>query len=125
MKQVFFILAATFLITSAQAADDAADYEVVLPDDAQKCVLPASPDAIPENAEIEQLKMAKAQIAEFQGKAIEFRDCLDLAQANPSNTDGNKAAIISSYNYSIDMEERIAERFNEAVRSYKERKASQ
>lgn len=124
MKQILLILAATLLVTTVYAQDDAAENVVVLPDEAQKCILPVAPDAIPEDADLDQLKAAKAQIAEFQGQVVSFRDCLDAAQDNPENTDGNKAAIISSYNYSIDMEERVAERFNVAVRSYKERNAS-
>jgi hypothetical protein len=123
VKRINILLAGVFLFTAAQAQDDAEEYVVVLPDDAQKCVLPASPDAIPDDATIDQLKLAKAEVAEFQGKAIAFRECLDAAQDNPGNTDGNKQAIISSYNYSVDMEERVAVRFNEAVRSYKARKA--
>ncbi len=112
------------MLNSAQAQDDAADYDVVLPDDAQKCVLPASPDAIPDDATLDQLKTMKAQIADFQGKVEEFRGCLASAEENPDNTPGNKQAIVQSYNYSVEMEERIAQRFNEAVRSYKERKAA-
>lgn len=124
MKRILFLVVTGLMLNSAQAQDDEADYEVVLPEDAQKCVLPASPDAIPENATLEQLKAAKAQIAEFQGKIEEFRGCLQAAEENPDNTPGNTQAIVSSYNYSVEMEERVAERFNEAVRDYKERKAA-
>lgn len=123
MRRLIVLLSATFLFNTAQAQDDAEEYEVVLPEEAQKCVLPAAPDAIPEEATLDQLKEAKAQIAEFQGEVIVFRECLDAAQENPSNTEGNKQAIVSSFNYSVDMEERIAERFNEAIRSYKARNA--
>ncbi|MCU0989786.1 MAG: hypothetical protein MUE63_09455 [Xanthomonadales bacterium] len=127
MKRLFILAAAAFLFNSAFAQEDVADpadLEVVLPDDAQKCVLPASPDAIPEEAGLEELKVAKAQVAEFQGKMVTFRDCLSQADANPDNTPGNKAAIVNSYNYSVEMEERVANRFNEAVRAYKERTAA-
>jgi hypothetical protein len=117
------LLAAAFFINTAMAQDDADEYAVVLPDDAQKCVLPAAPDAIPEDATLDQLKAAKADIAVFQGEVGVFRECLDAAQDNPSNTEGNKQAIISSFNYSVEMEERVAARFNEAIRSYKERNA--
>jgi hypothetical protein len=58
-------------------------------------------------------------------KFLIFRECLHAAEENPENTEGNKQAIISSFNYSVDMEERIAERFNVAIRSYKERQANQ
>lgn len=123
MIRTLALLAAAFFINTAIAQDDADEYAVVLPDDAQKCVLPAAPDAIPEDATLDQLKAAKADIAVFQGEVGVFRECLDAAQDNPSNTEGNKQAIISSFNYSVEMEERVAARFNEAIRSYKERNA--
>ncbi len=125
MKRVFIMVAAAFLFNSVQAQDDAEEYKVVLPPDAQKCVLPASPDKIPAEVSYDQLKEAKAQIAAFQVDVEVFRKCLKDAEDSPDNTEGNKQAIISSFNYSVDMEERIAERFNEAIRSYKARKAAE
>ena len=125
MKRVLTIVAAGFLFNSVQAQDDAEEYKVVLPDDAQKCILPASPDKIPDDASYDRLKEAKAQIATFQVEVEVFRGCLKEAEDNPDNTEGNKQAIISSFNYSVDMDERIAERFNVAIRSYKERKANE
>ena len=125
MKRILVLIAAGLMINAAQAQDDPADLEVVLPDQAQKCVLPASPDAIPEDASLDQLKEAKSQVAQFQEKIIVYRDCLNEADANPELTVGNKQAIINSYNYSVEMEERVASRFNEAVRDYKERKAAE
>jgi len=124
VKSIFVLAAAAFLTNAAWAQDDDADLEVVLPDDAQKCVLPASPDAIPEDATYDQLKDAKAQVADFQAKMVAFRDCLSEADENEDNTPGNKQAIVNSYNYSVEMEERVANRFNEAVREYKERQAA-
>ena len=123
MKQIFILVAAALLFSNAQAQDDA-DLIQVLPDDTQKCILPASPDAIPEEASYEDLLAAKKGVADFQGELGLFRECLKAAEENPDNTEGNKAAIVSSYNYSVEMEERVAERFNEAVRSYKARKAA-
>jgi len=125
VKRVLIIVAAGFLFNSVHAQDDAEEYRVVLPDEAQKCILPASPDKIAEDASYDRLKEAKAQISTFQLEVEVFRDCLHAAEDNPENTEGNKQAIISSFNYSVDMEERIAERFNEAIRSYKERKANE
>jgi hypothetical protein len=56
-----------------------------------------------------------------------YRDCLKSAEdtGGETLTAGNKQALVASYNYSVDMEERVAERFNEAVRSYKERTAAE
>lgn len=124
MKRIFILVAAGLLIGSVQAQDNPEEMEIVLPDDAQKCVLPASPNAIPDDANLDQLKEAKKQVGEFQGKVTAFRDCLMAADENPDNTPGNKQAINDSYNYSVEMEERVATRFNEAVRDYKERKAA-
>jgi hypothetical protein len=124
VKRILILLAATMLFSNTQAKDDPADNVEVLPDDAQECVLPASPDAIPEEAAYDDLLKTKKQIAVFQGEMEIFRECLTAADENPDNTPGNKAAIVSSHNYSVEMEERVAERFNSAVRSYKERKAA-
>jgi len=125
VKRILIIIAAGFLINSAQAQDDDLEYEVVLPVEAQKCVLPASPRNISKQATLDQLKEAKAQIAAFQADVLVFRECLQAAESAPDNTEGNKQAIISSYNYSVDMEERIAARFNEAISDYKARKAAE
>jgi len=112
------------MASSAWAQENTEEYQVVLPYDAQKCVLPASPDQIPDEATLDELKAAKAQVGEFQGKMMEYRSCLQAAEQNPDNTPGNKQAIVNSYNYSVEMEERVASRFNEAVRDFKERKAA-
>ena len=123
MKRVLILIAATFLVGNAQAQDDAENIQV-LPEEAQKCVLPAAPDAIPEKASYEDLVAAKKQIAVFQEEVIVYRECLQAAEDNPDITPGNKAAIVASFNYTVEMEERVAERFNVAVRDYKERKAA-
>ena len=124
MKQIVILAAAAFLLSSAQVNAEEGDDIQVLPEEAQACTLPASPDTIPEEATRDDLLSAKKQIAVFQGEVTVFRECLNAADANPDNTPGNTAAIVSSYNYSVEMEERIAERFNAAVRSYKERQAA-
>ena len=123
MKQVLTLVAALMLFGNVQAQVDA-ENEQVLPPKAQECVLPASPNAIPEDASYEDLVAAKKAVATFQGEIETFRGCLKAAEDDPDNTPGNLAAIVSSYNYSVEMEERVAERFNAAVRSYKERKAA-
>jgi len=127
VKRILTLVAAVSLAGALNAQDTeslAEQYEVVLPEDAQQCILPAAPDAIPEGATLDQLKAAKADVAKFQAAVMTFRDCLAVAEENPANTAGNKQAIIDSYNYSVEMEERVANRFNEAVRAYKEAKAA-
>lgn len=107
-------------IALAQEGADAADYEVVLPESAQACVLPVAPDAIPEDADRDTLLAAKEDVGTFQGEISSYRECLSRAEEGDI-TPGNKQAIVASYNYSVEMEERVAKRFNEAIRSYKER----
>lgn len=125
MKRFVVFLAGSLLLTAAQAQNpESADCEIMLPPDAQKCVLPASPDAIPENANLDQLKKAKADVKTFQTDVQVFRECLDKAGEDPDLTDCNRQAINDSYNYSVEMEERVAQRFNAAVREYKARKAA-
>ena len=126
MKKVLILLVAgMFMSTAFAQAEKPApeeDYTVVLPEDAQKCVLPAAPDAIPEDATKDQLLAAKGQIAEFQVALQTYRDCLKAAEeSGVTLTAGNKQALVASFNYSVDMEERVAGHFNEAVKSYKER----
>lgn len=124
MKQFFILAAAILLCSNAQAQVDI-ENEQILPDKALACVLPASPNAIPEEATYDDLIAAKKDVATFQSELQIFRDCLKAAEEDPDNTPGNEAAIVSSFNYSVEMEERVAERFNTAVRSYKERKAAE
>ncbi len=117
-------VAAAVLLSVSQItfAQDDADMEVVLPEAAQACVLPTAPDAIPEGADRDQLLAAKAQVGDFQGAVEEYRACLSAAETDDI-TPGNKQAIVASYNYSVEMEERVAQRFNEAIQDYKARQA--
>ena len=107
-------------ISPVLLAQDDADYEVVLPQAAQVCILPTAPDAIPKDAEKDDLLAAKKSIGTFQGQIETYRACLSEAEAD-NITPGNKQAIVASYNYSVEMEERVASRFNDAIRSYKAR----
>ena len=124
MKKIFALATFTLMLSNVQAQDNPADLEVVLPYEAQKCVLPASPDKIPEEATLDELKAAKTDVADFQAAMVEYRSCLDAANSDEDLTPGNKQAIVNSYNYSVEMEERVANRFNEAVRAFKERQAA-
>jgi hypothetical protein len=124
VKKIFALAAVTLMLSNVQAQDNPADLEVVLPYEAQKCVLPASPDKIPEEATLDELKAAKTDVADFQAAMMEYRSCLDAANSDEDLTPGNKQAIVNSYNYSVEMEERVANRFNEAVRAFKERQAA-
>jgi len=115
-------IAATLLFTCqlAVAQEELDEMEIVLPDAAQACVLPTAPDTIPEDADRDQLLAAKQDVADFQAEVEVYRGCLSDAETDDI-TPGNKQAIVASYNYSVEMEERVATRFNDAIRDYKER----
>jgi len=123
VKRILILVAAVLLFGNVQAQDDSENQQV-LPVKAQECVLPASPNAIPEEASYDDLVAAKKAVATFQGEIADYRDCLKIAEDDEDNTPGNLAAIVAAYNYSVEMEERVAERFNTAVHAYKERKAA-
>ncbi|HET6565446.1 MAG TPA: hypothetical protein VFG52_08545 [Xanthomonadales bacterium] len=128
MKKIVFALAACLSVNIAVAQEATEeDYTVVLPDAAQACVLPAAPDSIPPDATYDQLVAAKKQVGEFQGALGVYRTCMQDAETSAGDalTPGNKQALVQSYNYSVDMEERVAARFNDAIRSYKERNPSE
>ena len=123
-KTLFFLLAGVAVGTAQAQLSEQEENNVILPAAAQKCVLPAAPDAIPEEADYDQLVAAKGQVSEFQAGLLVYRECLGAAETGSDDlTAGNKQALVASYNYSVEMEERVAARFNEAIRSYKERTA--
>lgn len=97
---------------------------VVLPLEAQECVLPSAPPPIPEGAEKDDLLKAQKNVKSFQAEMQTYRDCVNQYSESPEATLGNKQAISNAHNYSVDMETRVADMFNEAVRDYKARQAN-
>ena len=93
------VLAAMVLFLSPAFAQDEpnqAELEVVLPPDAQKCVLPASPDKIPEDATLDQLKVAKGQVASFHvitSYSIHYTKLYDIPAPAPRVPAGHPACI--------------------------------
>lgn len=122
MRQV--ILAALLLVaTGTVLAEAVPGDEVVLPLEARTCNLPNAPMRVPPDADFETLARAKPAVRGFQQEMAAYRACLDKALASDSISEGNRLALNRAYNYSVDMEERIAEQFNVAVRNYKDRQA--
>lgn len=119
-----FATLATLAALSVAAAPLAADDSVVvLPLEAQTCDLPPAPSRIPPDADYDGLVKGKQNIADFQTAMVQYRGCLDAASDLDTLTDGNRQALIQAHNYSVEMEERMAEQFNVAVRNYKARQA--
>ncbi len=120
MKLIVAVVVLMAGIATAQTNDESA---VLLPLEAQTCNLPVAPARIPEQADIEALTKAKGNVSAFQAEMLSYRECLDASVQYENMTDGNKLAVTNAHNYSVEMEERIAEQFNVAVRAYKARKA--
>ncbi len=120
MKKVIF--AGLILMTSmaALAQDVMQDgSKVVLPLEAQACNLPSAPPPIPEPAEKEQLIEAQKNVKQFQADMEAYRTCINKDAESGELTQGNLMAISNAHDYSVGMEERVAEMFNEALRAYK------
>ena len=120
MKRVIFtsvMLAVSMTVMAQDVMEDGS--MVVLPVEAQQCRLPSAPAPIPEVPEKADLLKAQKNVKQFQTDMAGYRDCVDEEADNSDLSSGNRQAISNAHNYSVDMEERVAAMFNEAVRSYK------
>ena len=125
MGKFIFMTALLLLSVSASALAQTDDESVVmLPLEAQSCNLPVAPARVPADADYATLAKAKGNITDFQARMATYRDCLDAAKEASNLTDGNTLALQNAHNYSVEMEKRMAEQFNVAVRAYKARQAN-
>jgi len=93
------------------------------------CQYPDKPSVPPgATASKDDMIAASRAVKAYQAKMIEYRECIDsegkeqIAQlAEPAEDEANnlRANINKKYNASIEEEELIVARFNEAVRDYK------
>ena len=127
MKNIFlkgFVSMAFGLVLVQGAFAQKVSSVVVLPIESQSCSLPSAPAAIPDDASKEDLLSAQQNVKDFQAAMVGYRECINLHKspeelANDAElTAGNRQAITEAHNYSVDMEERVADMFNEAVRAY-------
>ena len=120
MKRVLFASLALTFSLSAMAQEVMDDGSmVILPVEAQQCNLPSAPPPIPESPEKSDLISAQKMVKAFQADMATYRDCVNQYAESPDSTMGNKQAISNAHNYSVEMEERVASLFNDAVRAYK------
>lgn len=94
-----------------------------LPKEALHCKLPNIPPQIPEEAGLDELRHAQANHKAFAKRLSAYRYCLDFAQDENTSPD-EKEAIFNAHNYSVDVEERVATLFNNALREYKKNRDS-
>lgn len=122
-RTLILVAAATILVAGQSALAQNDGSTIVLPLEAQTCDLPSAPPRIPADADYDALVKAKKNVSDFQAAMVMYRGCLDNAKAAATLTDGNQLALVEAHNYSVEMEERIAEQFNMAVRNFKARQA--
>ncbi|MGD9021998.1 MAG: hypothetical protein PVF46_09380 [Lysobacterales bacterium] len=122
MKQMMVTGLALMVSMAAMAQEVMEDGSmVVLPLEAQQCDLPSAPPPIPENAEKADLLQAQKNVKQFQADMEAYRACINKDAQSGDLSTGNLQAINNAHNYSVEMEERVATMFNEAVRDYKAR----
>jgi len=121
MKSVIFsglvLMASMSALAQQETLDDGS--RVILPLEAQSCVLPSAPPPIPENPVKEDMLKAQKNVKQFQAEMEVYRTCLDKDIDSEELTWGNQQAILSAHDYSVDMEERVAAMFNDALHAYK------
>ena len=92
---------------------------VVLPLEAQACNLPSAPPPIPDPPAKEDLLKAQKFIKQFQADMEVYRTCVNKDAESGELSKGNLMAIANAHDYSVDMEERVATMFNDALKVYK------
>ena len=120
MKRMIFmglILMASMTAVAQDLMEDGS--KVVLPLEAQACNLPSAPPPIPDPPVKEELLKAQKLIKQFQGEMEVYRSCIDKDIDSGELSQGNLQAILNAHDYSVGMEERVAEMFNNALRAYK------
>jgi hypothetical protein len=120
MKRVIFTSLVLMVSMTALAQELMEDgSRVVLPLEVQQCDLPSAPAPIPEIPLMEDLLKAQKGVKLFQAEMEVYRTCINRDADSDELSTGNLQAISNAHNYSVDMEERVAGMFNEAVRAYK------
>ena len=124
MNRVIFVGLVMMVSMTATAQDVMEDgSRIVLPLEAQQCDLPSAPAPIPEVPDKSDLLSAQKDVKSFQAAMETYRTCINKDAESDEISSGNKMAISNAHNYSVDMEERVAAMFNEAVRAYKANQA--
>ena len=125
MKRTMFASLVLMVSMAAMAQEVMEDGSmVVLPLETQQCDLPSAPAPIPDVPEKSDLLAAQKNVKQFQADMEVYRTCLDKDADSEELSSGNRQAISNAHNYSVDMEERVAGMFNEAVRAYKANQAN-
>ena len=127
MKKMMFIAGLALTASMAALAQEVMEdgSKVVLPLEAQSCVLPTAPPPIPDPPTKDDMLAAQKHVKQFQGDMENYRTCINKDAESGNLTQGNLLAIENAHNYSVDMETRVATLFNDALHAYKANVAKQ
>jgi len=127
MKKMIFIAGLALTASMAALAQEVMEdgSKVVLPLEAQSCVLPTAPPPIPDPPTKDDMITAQKHVKAFQADMENYRTCINKDVESGTLTKGNLLAIENAHNYSVDMETRVANLFNDALHAYKANIAKQ
>lgn len=124
--RISLIAAAAFALATAlaQAKDKEGEQEIVpvMPDAAKDCAMPDTPAAIGADVDYDTLIAHQGKIKSMQTDLADYRKCLDGVRGQDGMTPGNLMALNMAHDKSVDVEEKAAANFNEAVQKYRKRK---
>jgi len=115
----FFFLVLVFPLALAEDSKNPQPEEVVAPPGAKECKMPPTPPDIPEGAGKPELIEAQKEVRRFQTGMKEYRSCLNDVRNSVENTEEHKLALDILHDKSVNLEEKVANRFNDAVQSWK------
>ncbi len=116
-----------FVSTASYAEEEAAVEAAAITDPSAHCTYDNNTPIIPDGnvASKDELIAAQGSIKAYQTSLVEFRECLAAVETalNPEAEDFEsvKTLLIDRMNKSVDMENQVAEQFNETVRAFKSR----
>jgi len=99
--------------------------KVVAPDGAEKCEMPKMPPEIPEGSGKSELIEAQGEVKQFQAGVKEYRSCLEAISDDDELTEENRLALDILHDKSVNLEEKVAKRFNNAVQEWKSNSQNQ
>jgi hypothetical protein len=118
MKKMIFFAGLALTLSMAATAQEVMD-------DGSKVVLPSAPPPIPDPPTKDDMLTAQKHVKQFQADMEVYRTCINKDAESGNLTKGNLLAIANAHDYSVDMETRVANLFNDALHVYKANVAKQ
>lgn len=120
MKILGFLLFVALLAPLALAGNsNKTPDKVVAPAGTEECEMPQMPPKIPEDAGKPELIEAQGEVRKLQTAMKEYRSCLDAIRDDGELTEENQLALDILHDKSVNLEEKVANRFNDAVQAWK------